>query len=61
MCQYFPTHKAKDFPEINRKTTTLEYMKVVDFVRTLGFETGFMQDKSSAKKEYVPKFDYGEI
>ncbi|MBQ7399788.1 MAG: radical SAM protein [Clostridia bacterium] len=58
MCQYFPTHKAQDFPEINRKTTTLEYMKVVDFVRTLGFEHGFMQEKSSAKKEYVPAFDY---
>ena len=58
MCQYFPTHKAQDFPEINRKTTTLAYMKVVDFVRTLGFEYGFMQEKSSAKKEYVPAFDY---
>ncbi len=58
MCQYFPTHMAKDYSEINRKTTTLEYMKVVDFVRTLGFEYGFMQDKSSAKGDYVPKFDY---
>ncbi len=58
MCQYFPTHRAGEYPEINRKTTTLEYMKVVEFVKTLGFETGFMQDKSSAKKEYVPKFDY---
>ncbi len=61
MCQYFPTHLAEKYPEINRKTTTLEYMKVVDFVRNLGFSYGFMQDKSSAKKEYVPKFDYGEI
>ncbi len=58
MCQYFPTHRAKDYPEINRKTTTLEYMKVVDFVNTLGFEVGFMQEKSSAKQEYVPIFDY---
>lgn len=58
MCQYFPTHRACDFPEINRKTTTLEYMKVVDFVRTLGFDYGFMQDKSSAKGDYVPVFDY---
>lgn len=58
MCQYFPTHRAQDFPEINRKITTLEYMKVVDFVRTLGFEYGFMQDKSSAKGDYVPVFDY---
>ena len=60
MCQYFPTHLAEKYPEINRKTTTLEYMKVVDFVRTLGFEYGFMQERESAKKEYVPKFNYGE-
>ena len=60
MCQYFPTHLSEKYPEINRKTTTLEYMKVVDFVRTLGFRYGFMQEKESAKKEYVPKFDYGE-
>ena len=60
MCQYFPTHKAKDYPEIGRKTTTLEYMKVVDHVRTLGFEYGFMQERESAKKEYVPDFNYGE-
>jgi len=60
MCQYFPTHKAGYYPEINRKTTTLEYMKVVDFVRSLDFACGFMQDKSSAKGDYVPVFDYGE-
>ena len=60
MCQYFPTHLSKNYPEINRKTTTLEYMKIVDFVRTLGFEYGFMQEMESAKKEYVPKFNYGE-
>ena len=33
-------------------------MKVVDHVRTFGFEYGFMQEKESAKKEYVPAFDY---
>ena len=63
MCQYFPTHLSEKYPEINRKTTTLEYMKVVDYVRTLGFEYGFMQEKESAKQEYVPVFDYkkGEL
>ena len=58
MSQYFPTHMAQNYPEINRKTTTLEYKRVVDFVRTLGFECGFVQERSSAKKEYVPCFDY---
>lgn len=58
MSQYFPTFKANEYKEINRKTTTLEYMKVVNYVRTLGFEYGFMQQRESAKKEYVPIFDY---
>lgn len=58
MCQYFPSHKAGEYPEINRKTTTLEYMKVAQRVRQMNFALGFMQDKSSAKEEYVPKFDY---
>ncbi len=58
MSQYFPSHKAKEYPEINRKTTTLEYMKVVERVRSMNFALGFIQDKSSAVKEYVPDFDY---
>ena len=58
MCQYFPSYKAQNYPEINRKTTTLEYMKVVERVRGMDFALGFIQDKASAKQEYVPEFDY---
>lgn len=58
MCQYFPSYKAQNYPEINRKTTTLEYMKVVEKVRSMDFALGFIQDKASAKQEYVPEFDY---
>jgi putative pyruvate formate lyase activating enzyme len=47
-----------EFPEINRKTTSLEYMKVVKRVREMNFAFGFIQDKTSARQEYVPKFDY---
>lgn len=58
MCQYFPSYKARQYPEINRKTTTLEYMYVVEKVRKMNFALGFIQDKSSAVEEYVPEFDY---
>ena len=58
MCQYFPSYKAHMYPEINRRTTTLEYMKVVQRVRKMDFALGYIQDKSSAKEEYVPEFDY---
>lgn len=58
MSQYFPTHKANMYPEINRRITTLEYNKVVNLAKELGFVNGYIQKRSSAKKEYVPQFDY---
>lgn len=58
MSQYFPTHKASEYPEINRKLTTLEYNKVVDKAKELGFTLGFVQDRASANEDYVPQFDY---
>ena len=58
MCQYFPTNRAGEFSELSRKTTTLEYMKVVERVRKINFAQGFIQDKSSANEIYVPIFDY---
>lgn len=57
MAQYFPTYKAKDFPEISRKLTKREYQSICDYAFALGFENGYMQDLSSAKEEYVPQFN----
>ena len=57
MRQYFPTAKSAEFPEINRKLTTLEYESVVKHVRELGFVNGFTQGKDSASGEFVPDFD----
>lgn len=58
MSQYFPTDNCKSFPEINRYLTSLEYSKVVSKAKELGFEIGYIQDKSSANDKYVPCFDY---
>ena len=56
MSQYTPCHKASLHKEINRRISTLEYNKAVDFALSLGL-SGFMQEKSSAKEEYTPPFD----
>jgi putative pyruvate formate lyase activating enzyme len=56
MCQYFPAYKAKEYKEIARKLTTLEYMKVVEYAKKAGIKNGFLQDRNSAKEEYVPDF-----
>lgn len=58
MSQYFPTESCEKFPEINRKLTTLEYNKVVRRAEELGLVNGYMQDKASAVKDFVPDFDY---
>lgn len=56
MCQYFPTHKAFEYPEISRRLTTLEYQKVLKHADGRGITHGFYQQRSSAKEEYVPEF-----
>ncbi|WP_313071422.1 radical SAM protein [Lacrimispora sp.] len=57
MSQYTPFFHSKDFKEINRRITTYEYNKVLDEAMRLGLDSGFMQEKSSAKEEYTPPFD----
>lgn len=58
MRQYFPTYRAWDFPELSRRLTTLEYQRVIRHAERLGIVNGFTQEKSSAKEEYVPDFDF---
>lgn len=58
MNQYVPTSACAVFPEINRRTTTLEYRRVTEHAASLGFRVGFLQERSSARDGYVPNFDY---
>lgn len=55
MAQYLPCGKASDYPEINRPITKREYHKVLNFLFELGLD-GFVQERSSAVKEYIPSF-----
>ena len=54
MSQYTPYFKAKEMPVINRKITTREYEKVLDYIAQFDFQNVFTQEKSSAKEEYIP-------
>lgn len=56
MRQYTPCHKAGEFPELNRKLTSLEYRKVVDRAFDLGFTNVYTQGKDSAGTELIPDF-----
>lgn len=56
MCQYFPAYKAKEFPGISRKLTTLEYERVLEHAEKSGIKHGFFQERSSATEDFVPDF-----
>lgn len=56
MSQYFPTYKAKEFPEISRRLTTLEYQRAAEYAVARGITHGFRQERTAAKEEYVPQF-----
>ena len=57
MSQYTPYGNIAEFKELNRRLTTAEYNKVVDYFLDLGLQNGFMQEKTSAKTEFIPDFD----
>ncbi len=61
MSQYLPLGRAVDIPIINRKVTTREYNKVVDYISDSGFNNCYIQERSSADKRFIPAFDFTGI
>lgn len=57
MAQYFPTYKAKDMDELNRKITKQEYEEVENYLYELDLENGYIQELGEHEEEYVPKWD----
>ena len=56
MSQYEPMYDAKNYTEINRKITPLEYKRVVNYAMNLEMKNCFTQDLSSANSKFTPKF-----
>lgn len=59
MSQYFPTHKATEYPLISRPATSREYEKVLEMLDRFGLENGWTQKRSS-RDYYQPDFDKDE-
>jgi putative pyruvate formate lyase activating enzyme len=55
MSQYYPTHRAYKYRELNRKILPQEYQKVVELVEKLGIENGWLQGMASTEN-YRPDF-----
>ena len=60
MSQYTPQASAV-FPELARRVTKFEYQSVVKTAVELGLCTGYIQEKTSAEKEYTPPFNFTGI
>lgn len=60
MSQYTPFYRAAAHG-IGRRITTYEYNRVINYALDQGLGTGYMQQKSSAREEYTPSFDFTGI
>jgi putative pyruvate formate lyase activating enzyme len=56
MSQYYPLHKARTYPMINRKIRQDEYDRLTEFLVEEGFENVFIQELESAPL-FVPDFE----
>lgn len=56
MAQYFPSNKAMNENDINRKLTQEEYDEIEDYVFELNLD-GYMQDLEENEEQYVPNFE----
>lgn len=61
MSQYVPLGKAVNMPVINRMVTSREYNKVVYYISNSNFENCYVQERSSADKNFIPDFDFTGI
>ena len=57
MFQYTPFGEAAQYPEINRRLTTLEYQRVTRALEGMKLE-GYVQERASASEEYIPDFAF---
>ncbi len=58
MGQYTPLGDIKNFKELNRKITKTEYDRVLKALYQLNEKQCFIQELSSASKNFVPSWDY---
>ncbi len=59
MSQFTPIASC-DIDNLGRRLTQEEYDEIADYLYDSGIEDGFMQELSSACKEYVPPFNLGD-
>lgn len=54
--QYTPTPQVAGIRGLNRKVTTYEYEKTIDYALQLGITSGFRQEGEAAAESFIPSF-----
>lgn len=57
MSQYTPQGRANEFPPLDKPLKKLEYTRVVQSAKRLGFANCFIQSFESVGEEYIPIFE----
>ena len=60
MAQYFPSNKANQTQDINRKLTQEEYEEIENYVFKLDIN-GYIQDLEDDESKYVPNFEENNL
>ncbi len=61
MAQYTPHGKIDDFAELQRRITTREYNKVLDYMESIGITKAYVQELESSNKDFIPPFDLSGV
>lgn len=56
MAQYFPTFKALETTDVNRKLIQEEYDEIENYLYSLNLLNGYMQEIEDNEEKYVPNF-----
>lgn len=56
MRQYVPYGRALSIPSLNRRITSFEYNRVVDYALSLDMDRVFIQGKGAADTRFIPDF-----
>ncbi|MGI6076131.1 MAG: radical SAM protein [Pyramidobacter sp.] len=57
MNQYTPMPQTAGIPGLNRRLTTLEYNRVLDYAESLGMVNCYIQKGRTAMEKFIPRFD----
>ena len=56
MAQYYSCHLANQFPEIDRRIDSKEYMEAIRLAEKAGLKNGFRQVMSTIKRKRIPEW-----